>query len=119
MKIAVMVKDGKLSSEVYSRFGWAKWFIVVDTETDEINVQKNTVDPSASCFGIQTAQNVVELDVEAVITGNIGPNAFTILSTSGIKIFFYQGGAVEEALALLKAGKLKEANGSNVPTHWS
>ena len=75
------------------------------------------MDLSASVFGIQTAQNVVELDVEAVITGNIGPNAFTVLSISGIRTFLCQGGTAKEALALLKAGKLSEADAANVSTH--
>ena len=109
MKLAITSSGETLNSEVDLRFGRAKWLIVVDTETAEVNTQKNTVDLSASIFGIQTAQNVIELNVEAVITGNIGPNAFTVLSTSGIRIFLCQGSTVEEALALLKAGKLKEA----------
>ena len=118
MKIAITADGKEISSKIDLRFGRAKWLIVVDTETTEVNTQKNAVDLSASIFGIQTAQNVVELDVEAVITGNIGPNAFTVLSTSGIRIFLCQGGTAEEALALLKAGKLEELEQANVKGHW-
>ncbi len=63
MKIVITAQGKELSSEIDLRFGRAKWLIVVDTETGEVNTQKNTVDLSASIFGIQTAQNVVELDV--------------------------------------------------------
>ena len=115
MEIVITSQGQELSSEIDPRFGQAQWLIVVDTETDEVNAQKNTLDLSASIFGIQTAQNIVERDIEAVITGNIGTNAFTVLSASGIRIFLCPGNTVGEALALLKAGKLNEADGANVP----
>lgn len=118
MKIVVPAQTGELSSEIDRRLGRAEWLVVVDTETAEVNIQKNTVDRSASIFGIQTAQNIVELGVEAVITANIGPGAFTALSTSGIKIFLCQSGTIEQALALLKAGKLKEVDHATVKGHW-
>ena len=118
MKIAVPAQSRELSSEIDPRFGRAEWLMVIDTETAEVNAQKNTVDRSVSMFGIQTAQNLVELGVEAVITGNIGPNAFIVLNTSGINIFLCQSGTIEQALALLKAGKLEEVDHATVKGHW-
>ena len=117
MKIAVPAQGRELSSEIDPRYGHAEWLIVVDTETGEVNAQKNRVNQSASIFGIQTAQNTFELDVEGVIVSNIGPNAFTVLNTSGIKIFLCQSGTIKQALALLKAGKLEEVDHATVKGH--
>jgi len=36
--------------------------------------------------GIATAQMVAQKEVEAVITGNIGPNVYQTLSAAGVKI---------------------------------
>jgi len=61
---------------------------------------------------------VANLDVEAVITGNVGPNAFRTLNAAGVKIFLAQGKTVENAIDLLKAGKLQDVDGANVEGHW-
>ncbi|HIJ72286.1 MAG TPA: NifB/NifX family molybdenum-iron cluster-binding protein, partial [Planctomycetes bacterium] len=68
--------------------------------------------------GIQTGQNIANLDVDAVITGNIGPNAFKTLNAAGVKIFLAQEQTVQAALDSFKAGELKEVNKSNVEGHW-
>ena len=119
MKIAITSQGQELSSEIAPRFGQAKWLIVIDTGTGEVKAQKNILDLSASIFGIQTAQNIVGCDIEVVIIGNIGPNAFAVLRASGIRIFLCPGGTVGGALALLKAGKLNEVDVANVPGRCS
>ena len=119
MRIAITAQGRELSSEIDTRFGRAQWLIVVDTETSETNAKRNLVDTNASILGVQTAQNIAELGAEAVITGNIGPNAFTVLNTSGIRIFLSQSRTVEKTLVLFKEGKIKEAKLANVPTRWS
>ncbi len=115
MSIAIISEGSQLSSMVSRTFGRAEWLIVADTETDEIRVYNNEVDPDASIFGIQTAQNVFDLGVEAVVTGNIGPNAFTALNAWGVKILLSQGDTVEEVLISFKAGRLKQVNEATVP----
>jgi predicted Fe-Mo cluster-binding NifX family protein len=119
MRIAITSEGSELSNKVNRRFGRATWLIVADTETDEISASNNEVDPDAYIFGIQTAQNVFDLGVEAVVTGNIGPNAFTALNAWGVKVFLSQVDTVEEVLTSFKAGTLKQVNEANVPTHWA
>jgi len=118
MRIAITAQGKELSSKIETRFGQTKWLIAVDTQTGDVSAYNTMVNLGTGILGVQTAQNVVDLDVEIVITGNIGPNAFTVISTSGIKVFLSQG-TIEEALALFKEGKLNEAKVANVPTHWS
>jgi len=119
MKIAITAQGKELSSEIDLRFGRAKWIIVVETETGDFQAHDNVVNLNAvQGAGIQTGQNIANLGVDAVITGNIGPNAFKTLNASGVKIFLAETQTVQQALDSFKAGKLKEVNGANVEGHW-
>jgi len=119
MKIAITAQGKELSSEFDLRFGRAKWLIVVDTESGDFQAHDNTVNLNAAQgAGIQTGRNIANLDVEAVITGNIGPNAFKTLNAADIKIFLAEKQTVQEAIDSFKAGKLKEVGQANVEGHW-
>jgi predicted Fe-Mo cluster-binding NifX family protein len=119
MKIAVTAQGKELSSEIDPRFGRAKWLIVIDTETGDFEAHNNEVNLNAvQGAGIQTGRNIANLGVEAVITGNVGPNAFKTLNAAGIKIFLADKQTVQQAIDSFKAGKLEEANTANVEGHW-
>lgn len=119
MKIAITAQDKELTSEIDLRFGRAKWLIVVDSETSDFTVHDNVMNLNAvQGAGIQTGRNIANLGVEAVITGNVGPNAFKTLNAAGIKIFLAEKQTVAEAVDSLKAGKLKEVDQANVEGHW-
>lgn len=120
MKVAVTSQGEELSSEIDPRFGRAKWLIVVDTETGKSEAHDNTVNLNAAQgAGIQTGQNIANLDVDAVITGNVGPNAFRTLSTAKVKVFLADKQTVQQAIDSFKAGKLKEVDQANVEGHWN
>jgi len=119
MKIAITAQGKELSSEIDLRFGRARWIIVVDSETGDFAAHDNVVNLNAvQGAGIQTGQNIANLDVETVITGNVGPNAFKTLNTAGVKIFLAESQTVQQALDSFRAGKLKEVDGANVEGHW-
>jgi len=119
MKIAITTHGKELSSEIDLRFGRAKWIIVVDSETGDFTAHDNVVNLNAvQGAGIQTGQNIANLDVEVVITGNVGPNAFKTLNAANVRIFLAQKQTVEEAVDAFKAGKLKEVEQANVEGHW-
>lgn len=119
MKVAITAQGNEPASEIDLRFGRAKWLIVVDTETGDLQAHDNTVNLNAAQgAGIQTGQNIANLGVEAVITGNVGPNAFRTLNAADIKIFLAEKQTVAEAIDSFKAGKLKEVDQANVEGHW-
>jgi predicted Fe-Mo cluster-binding NifX family protein len=119
MKVAVTAQGNELSSEIDLRFGRAKWLIVVDTDTGGFQVYDNAVNLNAvQGAGIQTGQNVANLGVGAVITGNVGPNAFKTLTAANVRVFLSETQMVQDAVDLFKAGKLKEVNQANVEGHW-
>jgi len=109
MKVAVSSTSGSLEAQVDPRFGRCPYFIIVDTETMEYEAIQNISAGAMSGAGIQAAQMVADKGVGAVITGNVGPNAFQVLSSAGIRIFIGAYGTVREAVERFKRGELQEA----------
>ncbi|HOO55785.1 MAG TPA: NifB/NifX family molybdenum-iron cluster-binding protein [bacterium] len=119
MKIAISTMGSELSSEVDARFGRAKAFMIYDTDTDEFEMMDNVQNLNApQGAGIQSASNVINRGVGAVITGHIGPNAFRTLSAAEIEIYIEAAGTVQEMLEKYKAGELKSASGADRQGHW-
>lgn len=120
MKVIVTSQGKELSSDIDPRFGRAGWLLLVDTQTGVSEAHDNTVNLNiAQGAGIQTGQNVANLGAEAVITGNIGPNAFRTLSAADVKVYLSQAKTVQQAVEDLKAGRLDEVKQPNVQGHWS
>ncbi len=120
MKVAVTSYGNNLESEVDQRFGRSSWFVVVDTATGKYEAVSNKQNLNAAQgAGIQAAENISRTGAEAVITGYCGPKAFRILSAAGIKVYCNAEGTVSEVLEKFKKGKLEEAAGANVESHWS
>ena len=119
MKIAISATGKGIFNDMDPRFGRAKFFIVVDTTTDEAVAHDNAQNLNAAQgAGIQSAETVVNLGVEAVVAGNVGPKAFRALDAAGIKIYLVADGTVSDAIRKFKAGELKQVSTSNVEGHW-
>ena len=120
MKIAVTSQGEELSSEIDLRFGRAKWLLMMNTQTGLSETHDNTVNLNlVQGAGIQTGQNVVNLGAEAVITGNIGPNAFKTLNAANVKVFLSKATTVQEAIGSFMVGELDEVKQANVEGHRS
>lgn len=68
--------------------------------------------------GVQAAQQIAQKGASILITGNIGPNAASALSASGIKVYLVSGGTIRETVEAYKSGSLREASGASVPSHF-
>lgn len=111
MKVAITSQGDKLESPVDPRFGRAKYFIVLDTGSGAFSVLNNEQNlNSAHGAGIQAAKTVSEAAIEAVITGFVGPKAFSALETAGISVYTGASGSVAGAVAAFKAGALAKAD---------
>lgn len=121
MKIAISVIGNDLNAEIDPRFGRAQKFLIYDT-TDpktDFTVIDNTENVNASQgAGIQTAEAILKLGVNGIITGHCGPKAFRVLSTSGIKIYNCTSKTVNQALELLQKNELPELKDANTNGHW-
>jgi predicted Fe-Mo cluster-binding NifX family protein len=119
MKIAVTAQGTRLDSPVDPRFGRTKHFVVYDTESQEMTSYDNSVNLNATQgAGIQAGRVVVELGVEALLTGHVGPKAFATLNSAGVQIFAGVAGTVQDAIEQFEAGRLVAAEAANVEGHW-
>ncbi len=118
MKVAITSQGDNLAAQVDLRFGRCPYFIIIDLETEEIEAVLNPASGAMGGAGPQAAQGLGDKGVEAVITGNVGPNAFQTLKAGNIKIFGGASGTVKEALTKYKSGELKEFSNSSVPGHF-
>ena len=111
MKIAVSATEGSLDADVDLRFGRCPYYAIFEIEDKKIKNQEfieNTAGQEMRGAGITAAQMVANKKVEVVITGNIGPNAFNVLSGIGIKIITGVSGNVKDAIEKYLKGELKE-----------
>ena len=118
MKVAVSTSGTDLSSQVDPRFGRCPYYIIVDTDTMAFEVVSNTANSSAHGAGIQAARLVASKGVRAVLTGNVGPNAYGALSASSIMVVSGVTGSVMDAVERFKRGELKETGGPTVGGHF-
>jgi predicted Fe-Mo cluster-binding NifX family protein len=117
MKICVTSEGGTLDSRVDPRFGRCRYFIVADTDTSEFEAIENPNIESMGGAGIQSAQFVASKKVKAVVTGNVGPNAFQTLQAAGIEIFTNASGTIKETIEKYKRGEFKAVSGPSVGSH--
>ncbi|HUS46721.1 MAG TPA: NifB/NifX family molybdenum-iron cluster-binding protein [Phycisphaerae bacterium] len=120
MKVVVTSQGTDLNSQVDPRFGRAKYFLVVDTDTGESEAHDNSQNLNAlQGAGVQAGKNVTDLGAQAVITGHVGPRAFAALQAGGVRIYVGASGTVQQAIEALKAGALQETSKANVEGHWA
>jgi len=117
MKICVTSQGNSLDSPVDPRFCRCQYFIFVDTDTLEFEAIKNPNIEAMGGAGVQSGQLMAGKQVKAVITGNIGPNAFQTLQAAGIEIFTDESGSVKEVIEKYKKGELKITGVSTTGAH--
>ncbi|MDD5115960.1 MAG: NifB/NifX family molybdenum-iron cluster-binding protein [Candidatus Omnitrophica bacterium] len=117
MRICVTSEGDNLEAKVDSRFGRCRYFIMTDPDTLEFEAISNPNIESMGGVGIQSAQLVSSKEAKAVLTGNVGPNAFQTLQAAGIEVFTNISGTVREAIEKFKKGEFKAVSGPSVSSH--
>ncbi len=118
MRIAISSTGPDLDAQVDERFGRCPCFVLVDPVNEEFEVLDNQAAMMSGGAGIQAAQMVANSGVDAVITGNLGPNAADTLAAAGVKTYLGATGTVREVLQQYKAGNLQESSGPTVENHF-
>jgi predicted Fe-Mo cluster-binding NifX family protein len=118
MKICVTSQGSTLQSQVDPRFGRCAYFVVVDTDTMEFEAIDNAQVQAGGGAGVQSGQLIAEKEVKAVLTGNVGPNAYQTLNAGGVEIITGVSGSVQEAVEKYKNGEFKATGGPSVESHF-
>ena len=118
MKIAISAMGATVDAEIDPRFGRCQYFIIIDPDTMNFEAIDNSAGMGSGGAGISTAQLIAGKGVEAVLTGNCGPNAYQVLSAAGIKVITGVSGKVKDAIQSYKSGKLQASSQPNVAGHF-
>lgn len=113
MKICITAVGPELSSATDPRFGRCAYFLIIDEQGKLLKAIPNKGVQAMRGAGVTAAQIVADQGVKIVVTGNVGPNAYMVLTQSGTKIFpgvFNM--TAKQAFELYKQGKLKEIDPS-------
>jgi predicted Fe-Mo cluster-binding NifX family protein len=119
VKVVVTASGRDIGSEVDPRFGRARAFVLVDTESGDTTFVENTGGTGAvQGAGVQAAETVAHLGAEYLVTGHCGPKAFRTLRAAGITVYTGASGTVADAVEQLQSGALEPAAGPDVVGHW-
>jgi len=117
MRIVVSAEGDNLDAPASPVFGRCPTCIFVDTESLEFEVLPNPAVSQGGGAGIQAAQFVVNQGAKAVLSGNLGPNAFDVLQAANVPGYLVAEGTVRQAVAAYKAGQLQPMGRANVAAH--
>ena len=117
MRVVVTAQGKDLDSPTSPIFGRCPVFVIVDSDTMEFEAVDNASAAAGGGAGIQAAQWVIDQGAEAVLSHNLGPNAYAVLGQSGVAIYRIEGGTVREVVEALKEGRLESVSGPNVSSH--
>jgi len=117
MKVVVSATDKSIDAPMDQRFGRAPWFVLVDSETGEWSAHANAAVESGHGAGIEASRAVAGLGAEAIITGDVGPNAHRTLDAAGIPVYSARGATVRDAVTALGEGSLPELLGPSTAGH--
>jgi predicted Fe-Mo cluster-binding NifX family protein len=114
MKIAVSSKGKTLGSDVETRFSRSPFFVIVDTETEDLKALKNPGASAKDAACVEAVEFLVGKGVGAVLTGNVGHNAFVTLEDTPIRVYLGAEGTVRETLENFNRRKLRRAKEPSV-----
>lgn len=114
MKICITSQGNNLDSQIDTRFGRCNYFIILDTDTNEFKALENPSLQAMGGAGVQAGQFVIEQDVNTVITGNVGPNAFQTLKAGNINVLTNASGTIKEVVEKYKKGDLQSTDNPSV-----
>jgi len=118
MRIAVAATGPTLDAEVDPRLGRCQYFIIAAPETMDFEALENSSAMASGGAGISTAQMIAGKGVEAVLTGNCGPNAYQVLSAAGLQVITGVSGKIRNAIEEYKLGTFAAAQQANVADHY-
>ena len=110
MKYLIASSGADLDAKVAKRFGHAEYFIVYDSQSKSYETFPG-VGHDEPAHGIGRFK---DQEIEGVIIGNIGPEAFQDVTRSGWKVFLGRNMIVQDALEKVENGEILPLEGPTV-----
>ncbi|MGM0674205.1 MAG: NifB/NifX family molybdenum-iron cluster-binding protein [Spirochaetota bacterium] len=109
MKVCITAQEATEEAGVDPRFGRCAHFCFYDTEEGTYTFENNSFTHETGGVGVQASQHLVTKGVSALLTGEVGPNAFKVLEAAEIPVYTGITGTVAEAVAQYRSGNLEAA----------
>ena len=106
-KVAVTAQGDHLEAEVDPSFGRCSHFIIIDPQTSSLQTYTNPYRELNQGAGIKSAQFLAQQGVRLLFTGECGPKAYQVLTSSGIQVVTGVSGRVSQVLKLIHPGENK------------
>jgi predicted Fe-Mo cluster-binding NifX family protein len=118
MKIAITLKENSgMDSPVSPIFGCCPFYMFIDPDTKEFRIEENPALNESGGAGIKAAQFIVDSKASAVISGDVGPKAASVLLSEGIAVFQHHGKTAGEALDAYMKQRLEKLFTSTTEAH--
>jgi predicted Fe-Mo cluster-binding NifX family protein len=117
MRVVITANGRDLDAAASSVFGRCPWLLFVDTETLACDAVENPAQAARGGAGIQAAQFIVSQGAQALLSANVGPNAFDVLRAAHIPVYQIGEGSVRSAVAALRANQLPVVEAANAHSH--
>ncbi len=117
MKIIVTASGADLDAAIHPLFGRCPLYIFVDTDSMQFEAVENPALAAPGGAGVQAAQFVIQRGARAVVTGNVGPNAYQVFQSAGIPVYLFEAGTVRQAVEACRDGRLTAAQAASGPEH--
>ena len=89
MKVAITVTNSTGSPILEPRFGRAPFFLILDTESNEMAYIENPATEENHGAGVMAAQTLSDAGVTLAVSGKYGPNGHRALKQMGIDCFVF------------------------------
>ena len=116
MKIAISANGENNESILDVRFGRCEYFQIHDTEKKEVQILENLGKSASGGAGIVAANQLIDENVNVIITGNLGPNAFKLIDVSHVKAYKCEDISITAVLEKYNNNELEEISFSG-PAH--
>ena len=108
MKIAISSKGKITDDSLDPRFGRCEYFQIYDTEVEATKIVKNKGQEASGGAGIAAANQLIDEEVDVIITGSLGPNAFEIIEKAEIKAYKCESISIYAAIEKYSNNELEE-----------
>lgn len=115
-KVAVTCVGQTTDAPIDPRFGRCQYFVILDIN-GRVEAVKNSARGLGNGAGIQAAQEMIDRRVDAIITGDVGPNAYRVLSAAEIDVYVGCRGTVSDAIDRFRRNDLAQASAATAPGH--
>jgi predicted Fe-Mo cluster-binding NifX family protein len=104
MRICVTAMERSLDAMVEPFFGRSRYFLIVDPGTMEFETIENPGANTSGGAGIKAAQAIADKGIDVLLTGEVGPNASSVLGSVGVHMMTGVSGTVREVVLRYKEG---------------